>query len=53
MEAVKNNIGGTLVLADCAEKAGEEIFVLVSTAKAVNPTSVMGATKCMAELLIQ
>ncbi len=52
-EAVKNNVGGTLVAARCAMETGAHNFVLVSTDKAVNPTSVMGATKRIAELLVR
>ena len=52
-EAVRNNVGGTYVMAQCSIDAGVETFILVSTDKAVNPTSVMGATKRLAELMIQ
>ncbi len=52
-EAVKNNVGGTLNVARCADKYGAERFTLVSSDKAVNPTSVMGATKRICEMAIQ
>lgn len=52
-EAVKNNVFGTKVVADAAAAAGCQAFVLVSTDKAVNPSSVMGATKRFAELYVQ
>ncbi|MDF2656776.1 MAG: pglF 1 [Bacillota bacterium] len=52
-EAVRNNVFGTKTVAEAAHHAGAEVFVMVSTDKAVNPTSVMGATKRVAELIIQ
>lgn len=51
-DAVHVNIGGTLALLDAAEAAGTERFVLVSTDKAVKPSSVMGASKRLAEMLV-
>ena len=52
-QAIANNIGGTLSVARCAIKVGADNFLLISTDKAVNPTSVMGATKRIAELVIR
>ncbi len=52
-EAVKNNVFGTKNVAECADQFQAERFVLISTDKAVNPTSVMGTTKRIAEMFIQ
>jgi FlaA1/EpsC-like NDP-sugar epimerase len=52
-ESVKNNVLGTKVVADAADKYGTSNFVMISTDKAVNPTSIMGATKRIAEMYIQ
>lgn len=52
-EATQNNVLGTLTLANAALEAGVESFLLVSTDKAVRPSSVMGKTKRMAELALQ
>jgi FlaA1/EpsC-like NDP-sugar epimerase len=52
-EGVRNNVFGTLNLAQAAAGSGTRRFVLISTDKAVRPTNVMGATKRMAELVLQ
>src|SRR5262249_17701482 len=52
-EAITNNVRGTQNVAELAAEFNVETFVLVSSDKAVNPTSVMGATKRIAELIIQ
>jgi FlaA1/EpsC-like NDP-sugar epimerase/lipopolysaccharide/colanic/teichoic acid biosynthesis glycosyltransferase len=51
-EAVKVNVGGTAVVLEVARRRGAEYFVFVSTDKAVEPHSVMGATKRIAEMLV-
>lgn len=52
-EAVKNNVRGTRLLAEAAAAAGVERFIMISTDKAANPSSIMGASKRVAELVIQ
>jgi FlaA1/EpsC-like NDP-sugar epimerase len=52
-EAIKNNVVGTKTVADAADKFGASSFVMISTDKAVNPTSIMGSSKRIAELYIQ
>ena len=53
LEAVRNNVIGTRVVAAAAAEAGAERFVLVSTDKAVNPATVLGASKAMAEWIVR
>lgn len=52
-EAIKNNVFGTMNLAETADKYGVKRFVMISTDKAVNPTNIMGASKRMCEMVIQ
>lgn len=53
LEGVRNNVIGTRVLVEAAREAGVARFVLISTDKAVRPSSVMGATKRWAELIVR
>ncbi len=52
-EAVKNNCFGTYNTAEVSEKYGVKKFILISSDKAVNPTSIMGATKRLCEMIVQ
>lgn len=52
-EAIKNNVLGTRIVADATDRYGGSHFVMISTDKAVNPTSIMGASKRIAELYVQ
>ena len=52
-EAVKNNVRGTRIVAQAAARCGVEQFIMISSDKAVNPTSTMGATKRVAEFIVQ
>ena len=52
-EAIKNNVFGTLALGELASEFGVSTFIQISTDKAVRPASVMGASKRVAEMLVQ
>ena len=52
-EGLKNNVFGTLETANVAEKHGVSDFVLISSDKAVRPTNIMGASKRIAEMVLQ
>lgn len=52
-EAIKNNVLGTKILTEAASLNNTKIFILISTDKAVNPTSIMGTTKRVAEMILQ
>lgn len=52
IEAIKNNVLGTRNVAEASDKYGVKRFILISSDKAVNPTSIMGATKRVAEMII-
>jgi FlaA1/EpsC-like NDP-sugar epimerase len=52
-ESIRNNVGGSRLMADLSDEFGVDAFVMISTDKAVYPTSVMGATKRLAEIYVQ
>ena len=52
-EAIKNNVTGTAIVAEAAQKHLADRFILISTDKAVNPVSMMGASKRLAELVVR
>lgn len=52
-ESIKNNVFGTLNVAEAADRYGVDSFILISTDKAVNPTNIMGASKRLCEMIIR
>src|ERR1700683_5427253 len=52
-EAIKNNVNGTRTAVEASARAGVDVFMLVSTDKAVNPLGIMGASKRIAEMVVQ
>jgi len=52
-EAIRNNVMGSRIMAETAQEVGADAFVMISTDKAVNPSSVMGASKRAAEMFVQ
>lgn len=52
-EAIKNNVFGTLNIAECAGMTGTQKFVMISSDKAVNPANIMGASKRICEMIMQ
>lgn len=53
LEAIKNNVFGTLNVANCADRFGAKRMLLIGTDKAVRPTNIMGATKRICEMIVQ
>jgi FlaA1/EpsC-like NDP-sugar epimerase len=53
VQGIRNNVLGTLYIAQAAQRSGVDAFVLISTDKAVRPTNIMGASKRLAEMVLQ